>query len=130
MGYTEFILTINSSCITILIILAIILLVATRFRGENGYAAAIIVLPNVPVYIYNMSRMLGWHEITPVHVSHQLLCQYNVDASTVAFSLSEISIRTFASDRYNCYTSFLQPFPLSSYFRCLHKNGWIILYMK
>ena len=64
MGYTEFILTINSSCITILIILAIILLVATRFRGENGYAAAIIVLPNVPVYIYNMSRMLGWHEIT------------------------------------------------------------------
>lgn len=40
MGYTEFILTINSSCITILIILAIILLVATRFRGENGYAAA------------------------------------------------------------------------------------------
>ncbi len=64
MGYTEFILTINSSCITILIILAIILLVATRFRGENGYAAAIIVLPNAPVYIYNMSRMLGWHEIT------------------------------------------------------------------
>ncbi len=34
MGYTEFILTINS-CITILIILAIILLVATRFRGER-----------------------------------------------------------------------------------------------
>ena len=39
-------------------------MVATRFRGENGYAAAIIVLPNVPIYIYNMSRMLGWHEIT------------------------------------------------------------------
>lgn len=64
MGYSEFILTVNSSCIAILILLAVILLAATRFRGENGYAAAIIVLPNVPVYLYNMSRMLGWHDIT------------------------------------------------------------------
>lgn len=45
-------------------VLAIILLTATRFRGENGYAAAIIVLPNVPVYLYNMSRMLGWHDFS------------------------------------------------------------------
>ena len=44
--------------------MAAILLTATRFRGENGYAAAIIVLPNVPVYVYNMSRMLGWHDLT------------------------------------------------------------------
>lgn len=64
MGYSEFILTVNSSYIAILLLLAIILLAATRFRGENGYAAAIIVLPNVPVYLYNMSRMLGWHDIT------------------------------------------------------------------
>ncbi len=61
MGYENFILTVNSSSIIILLVLAIILLTATRFRGENGYAAAIIVLPNVPVYLYNMSRMLGWH---------------------------------------------------------------------
>ena len=116
MGYTEFILTINSSCITILIILAIILLVATRFRGENGYAAAIIVLPNVPVYIYNMSRMLGWHEITPVHVSHQLLCQYNVDASTVAFHSQKfrygLSLQTdttatlHSCSRFRCHRTF------------------------
>lgn len=64
MDYTQFILTVNSSCITILLLLAIILLAATRFRGENGYAAAIIVVPNVPVYLYNMSRMLGWHDLT------------------------------------------------------------------
>lgn len=64
MGYSEFILIVNSSCIAILILLAIILLAATRFRGENGYAAAIIVLPNIPVYIYNMSRMLEWHDIS------------------------------------------------------------------
>ena len=64
MGYDELILTVNSSCIIILLVLAFILLTATRFRGKNGYAAAIIVLPNVPVYLYNMSRMLGWHEFT------------------------------------------------------------------
>lgn len=63
MGYQEFILIVNFSSVAILLLLAMILLIATRFRGENGYAAAIIVLPNIPVYIYNMSRMLGWHEI-------------------------------------------------------------------
>lgn len=64
MGYHEFILVVNFSSIIILLLLAALLLIATRFRGENGYAATIIVLPNVPVYIYNMSRMLGWHDIT------------------------------------------------------------------
>ncbi len=64
MDYDYFILTVNSSSIIILMVLAIILLTATRFRGESGYAAAIIVLPNVPVYLYNMSRMLGWHDFT------------------------------------------------------------------
>lgn len=61
MGYDNFILTVNSSSIIILMVMAAILLTATRFRGESGYAAAIIVLPNVPVYLYNMSRMLEWH---------------------------------------------------------------------
>ena len=62
MEYNDFVLIVNSSSIIILLVLALILLTATRFRGENGYAAAIIVLPNVPVYLYNMSRMLGWHD--------------------------------------------------------------------
>ncbi len=64
MGYDNFILTVNSSSIIILLVLAGILLSATRFRGANGYAAAIIVVPNVPVYLYNMSRMLGWHGLS------------------------------------------------------------------
>ena len=64
MGYNEIILVVNTASIIILFIMAVILLMATKFRGENGYAAAIIVLPNVPVYIYNMSRMLGWYEIS------------------------------------------------------------------
>ncbi len=66
MDYTQFILTVNSSCITILLLLAFILLAATRFKGENGLAAAIIVIPNIPIYLYNMSRMLGWHGMTMV----------------------------------------------------------------
>lgn len=77
MDYTQIILTVNFSCITMLVLLVVILLVATRFRGENGYAAAIIVLPNVPVYLYNMSRMLGWHDFSmfmfPVCYSVNLL---------------------------------------------------------
>ena len=64
MGYENFILTVNSSSIIILMVMAAILLTATRFRGESGYAAAIIVVPNVPVYLYNMSRMLGWHDFS------------------------------------------------------------------
>ena len=64
MGYDDFILTVNSSSIIILLGMAAVLLAATRFRGESGYAAAIIVLPNVPVYIYNMSRILGWHNLS------------------------------------------------------------------
>ncbi len=66
MDYTQFILTVNSSSITILLLLAFILLAATRFRGENGLAATIIIMPNIPVYLYNMSRMLGWHSFTLV----------------------------------------------------------------
>ncbi len=63
MNYLQIIWTVNSSCIIILIILALILLSATRFRGENSYVASIIVLPTIPVYLYNISRMSGWYEI-------------------------------------------------------------------
>lgn len=61
MSYNYFILTVNSSSIIIMLVMVVVLLTATRFRSVNGYAAAIIVVPNVPVYLYNMSRMLGWH---------------------------------------------------------------------
>ncbi len=76
MGFNEFILTVNTSSIIILLVLAAILLVATRFRGEHAYAAAIIVLPNVPVYLYNASVML-WHDLAlflfPISSSVNLL---------------------------------------------------------
>lgn len=66
MSYNDFILTVNSSSIIILLVMVVVLLTATRFRSVNGYAAAIIVVPNVPVYLYNMSRMLGWHNFSLV----------------------------------------------------------------
>ena len=75
MGYDDFILTVNSSSIIILLGMAAVLLAATRFRGENGYAAAIIVLPNVPVYLYNMSRMLG----APLLVIQCFFCIINTE---------------------------------------------------
>lgn len=64
MEYNDFVLTVNSSSVIILMVLALILLTATRFRGENAYAAAIIVFPNVPVYLYNTSVMLSWHKLS------------------------------------------------------------------
>ena len=62
MYYSQFISIVNISCIVMIVALAVILLVATKFKGANGYAAAIIVLPNVPVYLYNVGRMLGWYD--------------------------------------------------------------------
>ncbi len=64
MSYEQIILSINIASISVLLLLTFIMLAATRFKGENGYAAAIIVVPNIPVYLYNMSRMLGWHGVT------------------------------------------------------------------
>lgn len=64
MNYEQFILTVNSSSVILLVMLALVLLHATRFRKGDGYAAAIIVVPTVPVYLYNMSRMLGWSDFS------------------------------------------------------------------
>lgn len=62
MNYDLFILAVNIAAIAIMIILAALLLIATRFKGENGYAAAIIVLTTVPVYLYNVCRSVQWYE--------------------------------------------------------------------
>ena len=64
MEFNDFILIVNASSVIILLVLALILLTATRFRGEHAYAAAIIVFPNVPVYLYNTSVMLAWHKLS------------------------------------------------------------------
>ncbi len=63
MGYDEFILIINSASIIILLMMALLLCSATRFKGESSYAALIIVMTTVPIYTYNVFRILGG--ITP-----------------------------------------------------------------
>ncbi len=62
MNYEQFILTVNTSSIVILLILALLLLMATHFKGEAGYAAAIIAAPTIPIYLYNTTRMLCMYE--------------------------------------------------------------------
>lgn len=64
MNYTEAILSVNAASIAILLLLAFLLLAASKFKGVSGYAALVIILPTVPVYLYNMSRMLGWHTLS------------------------------------------------------------------
>lgn len=54
MGYTEFILVVNLTSTAILLIMALLLSVVTRFKGEGGYAVLIISLTTVPVYVYNV----------------------------------------------------------------------------
>lgn len=64
MDYTEFILVINAGTIAILTLFTVLLLASSKFRGMNGYAALVTFVPTVPVYLYNMSRMLSWHGLT------------------------------------------------------------------
>lgn len=63
MGYDEFILTVNVASIIIMLVMAFLLCSASRFRGESSYAALIIVLTTIPVYIYNVCRSLEWYDI-------------------------------------------------------------------
>ena len=64
MDYSQFLITVNSSSIILLVMLALVLLHATRFKEGSGYAAAIIVVSTVPVYLYNVSCMLGWTDFS------------------------------------------------------------------
>lgn len=62
MGYDNIILTVNAVSVIILVMLALLLCFATRFKGESSYAALITVLSTVPVCIYNVCRSVGWYE--------------------------------------------------------------------
>lgn len=53
------ILTINVTCITFLVIMMLVMMIATRMKGRVGWAAMIIVTTTVPVYLSNTMRTLG-----------------------------------------------------------------------
>lgn len=63
MGYSEFILIVNAASVIILLVMALLLCLAARFKGESSYAAMIIVVSTVPVYIYNVCRSLQLYEV-------------------------------------------------------------------
>ena len=63
MGYDEFILIVNVASVIILLVMALLLCLAARFKGESSYAAMIIVVSTVPVYIYNVCRSLELYEV-------------------------------------------------------------------
>ena len=63
MGYSEFILIVNAASVIILLVMALLLCLAARFKGESSYAAMIIVISTVPVYIYNVCRSLQLYEV-------------------------------------------------------------------
>ncbi len=63
MGYEEFVLIVNVASVIILLVMALLLCLAARFKGESSYAAMIIVVSTVPVYIYNVCRSLELYEV-------------------------------------------------------------------
>ena len=63
MGYSEFVLIVNVASVIILLVMALLLCLAARFKGESSYAAMIIVVSSVPVYIYNVCRSLELYEV-------------------------------------------------------------------
>ena len=63
MGYDNIILTVNAVSVIILVLMTLLLGFAARFKGESSYAALIIVLTTVPIYVYNVCRGLGWYDV-------------------------------------------------------------------
>ena len=59
----EAILAVNAASIAILILFAALLLTTAKSTGAKGWAALVTTMPTVPVYIYNMTRMMGWHGV-------------------------------------------------------------------
>ena len=111
MEFNNFVLTVNSSSFIILMVLALILLTATRFRGENAYAAAIIVFPNVPVYLYNTSVFLAWHKLSlflfPISSSINLLLMpllwlFAKKSFDNSFKLKPIHLLHLLQDNHGC----------------------------
>ncbi len=63
MGYDMFIFLFHTLAIVLLIGLAFILMLATRFKGESSYAAFIIFTTTLPDYIYNACGFLEYNAI-------------------------------------------------------------------
>ncbi len=63
MGYSDSILIVNVALVSVLLIMALLLCVAARFKGESSYAALFIFCTTIPDFIYYMCDTHGWHEM-------------------------------------------------------------------
>lgn len=54
MGYDELILMSDSAAIISLLVMALLLCSASRFKGDSSYAALVTVFASVPIYTYNI----------------------------------------------------------------------------
>ena len=79
MDYSQFILSVNAACIAILTLFTALLLASSKFKGMNGYAALVTFVPTVPVYLYNMSRMLEWYGFS------QFMLPFAFSVNTIAY---------------------------------------------
>lgn len=61
MGYDEFILIVNSVSFIILLVIALMLCSAARFKGESSYAALFIFFTTLPDFIYNICDFFDWN---------------------------------------------------------------------
>ena len=64
MDHSQFILSVNVASIVVLTLFTALLVTSSKFKGMKGYAALVTFVPTVPVYLYNMSRMLAWHGLS------------------------------------------------------------------
>lgn len=60
MEYSEFILIVNIASVIILLVMALLLCLAARFKSESSYATMIIL---VSIYVYNILRSLEFYEV-------------------------------------------------------------------
>lgn len=63
MAQNEFILMADTASIIILMIMALLLCVATRFKGESSYAAMVILTTSLSDYIYNICYFFKWQSV-------------------------------------------------------------------
>ena len=63
MGYELFIFLFHTFAMVLLIGMALMLMLATRFKGDSCYAALIIFTITLPDYFYNVCSYLGWNDV-------------------------------------------------------------------
>ncbi len=56
------IFVINWVCISLMVVMALILALATKLKNGAAYAALIVWMPSVPAYLHNMCRSTGMYE--------------------------------------------------------------------